>query len=192
MAKRNSGRRARSRKRKPAAAPAGTPVAQEAAGAATAQLAGKRARPRGAAARAHAPAGKDPQSLGERPQAPWHPLPLSEILILVGIVGVVVGLSRTTPATAIAGVGAVLLGTAEVSWREHRGGFRSHTLLLALLPTVAFHSAVVLLLSAFLSVPRAVNFALLPVDFALALVLFKLLRARFEDARRERRFAGAR
>jgi hypothetical protein len=198
MAKRNSGRRARSRKRKPAAAPVAERVAQGGAPGSAQEGAPRPAQ--GSAQRRASrrerdrrpPATRDPQSLGERPQAPWHPLPLSEILILVGIIGVVVGLSRSTPTTALAGVGAVLLGTAEVSWREHRGGFRAHTLLLALLPTVVFHSAVILILSAFVEVPRAVNFALLPVDFALALFLFKLLRVRFEDARRERRFAGAR
>jgi hypothetical protein len=214
MAKRNSGRRARSRKRRPAAAPVANREAQGGETAATTRLTdehgssapgppgkrgspapgppAKRVRPRGASARARAAGIKDPQSLGERPQPPWHPLPLSEILILVGIIGVVVGLSRSTPTTALAGVAAVLLGTAEVSWREHRSGFRAHTLLLALLPTVVFHSVVILLLSAFLDLPRVVNFGLLPVDLALALLLFKLLRARFEDARRERRFAGAR
>ena len=92
----------------------------------------------------------------------------------------------------LAGVGAVVLGTIEVTLREHRGGFRSHTLMLALLPTVVFHTVVILLASAFVSVPRAVNFALLPVDIALALFLFKLLRASFADARRERRSASTR
>jgi len=204
VARRNSGRRARSRKRRQpaagvaakapparggneresvagAASPAGAPPTARAA----------RRRPP-APARASAGGFKDPQSLGERPQAPWHPLPLSELLILVGIVGVVVGLSRTTPTTALAGVAAVLLGTAEVSWREHRSGYRAHALLLALLPTVVFHSAVVLLASAFVRVPRVVNLALLPIDAALFAALFKLLRARFQDARRERVFAGSR
>jgi hypothetical protein len=193
MAKRNSARRARSRKRRPAASGANDQARGRAA--TTTQLPSERLGERRSAASAPVakrPRPGDPHDLGERPQAPWHPLPLSELLILVGIVGVIVGLSRSTPTTALAGVGAVLLGTAEVSWREHRGGFRAHTLLLALLPTVVFHTVVILLASAFISVPRAVNFALLPVDIALALFLYKLLRIRFEDARRERRFAAGR
>jgi len=155
---------------------------------------GKRARPRGAAERAGGGDFKDPQSLGERPQAPWHPLPLSELLILVGAIGIVVGLKRgsTGSATFLAGFAAVLLGTTEVTWREHRSGYRSHTVILALMPTIVFHAAVVLLLGAFIAVPRALNLVLLPVDGALFAVLFKVLRAQFQDARRERRFAGAR
>jgi hypothetical protein len=204
--KRNSGRRARSRKRRPAPASAqvgsagcepevaGQAVQRTASAtaprAASANAPGKRVRPRGAAARAGE--FKDPQSLGERPPAPWHPLPLSELLILIGAIGVVVGLSRATPPTFIAGIAAVVLGTAEVTWREHRSGYRSHTLLLALLPTIVFHSALVLALSAFVRVPRAVNLVLLPLDGAVMTFLFKLLRAQFQDARRERRFAGAR
>jgi hypothetical protein len=191
MAKRNSGGRARSRKRRPAGRGASAPQALGERVASGSAQAGRRARPRGASARAGAStAFKDSQALGERPQAPWHPLPLAEGLILVGVIGLVVGLSRTTPTTALAGVAAVLLGTAEVSWREHRSGFRAHTLLLALLPTVVFHTVVILLLGAFINVPRAINFGLLPVDVALAFFLFRLLRARFQDARRERRFAG--
>src|SRR5438874_13759627 len=30
----------------------------------------------------------------ERPRAPWHPLPVSEIVLVAGIVGVIVGVSR--------------------------------------------------------------------------------------------------
>jgi hypothetical protein len=197
VAKRNSGRRARSRKRRPAPTPAGGGASSGQDGAGAVARAGKRERAQhgSAATGAHAPparAFKDPQSLGERPQPPWHPLPLSELLILVGLIGVVVGLSRSNPATFLASLGAVLLGTAEVSWREHRSGYRSHTLILALVPAVAFHTAVILLLSTFVRVPRALNLGLLPVDGAIVAFLFKLLRARFQDARRERRFAGAR
>jgi hypothetical protein len=133
-----------------------------------------------------------------RPQAPWHPLPLSELLILVGAIGTVVGLSRANHGisaagpTLLAGIGAVMIGTIEVTLREHRSGFRSHALILSLLPVVLFHSAVVLIVAAFTTVPRAVNFGLLPVDGLLFALLFKLLRTRFEDARRERRFAARR
>jgi len=41
-------------------------------------------------------------------------------------------------------------------------------------------------------VPRWVNIPLLAIDVALFAVLFKLLRLRYLDARRERRFAGGR
>ncbi len=85
-----------------------------------------------------------------------------------------------------------MIGTIEVTLREHRSGFRSHALILALLPVILFHSAVVLIVDAFTTVPRAVSFGLLPVDVLLFAVLFKLLRARFADAKRERRFTARR
>jgi hypothetical protein len=138
---------------------------------------------------------KDPQSLGERPEPPWHPVPLSELLILAGAIGTVVGLSRGIShggPPLIAGLAAVVIGTAEVTLREHLSGYRSHTLILALLPTIAFHSAVVLIVAAFTTTPRALNVALLFVDAAIFAFLFKLLRARFQDARRERVFTGRR
>jgi hypothetical protein len=156
-----------------------------------------RARTRGAAQRdAQGTRGfKDPQSLGERPEPPWHPVPLSELLILAGAIGTVIGLNRGLShggPPLIAGLAAVVIGTAEVTLREHLSGYRSHTVILALLPTIVFHSAVVLVVAAFTSTPRALNVALLFVDAALFAFLFKLLRARFQDARRERVFAGKR
>jgi hypothetical protein len=136
-------------------------------------------------------------SVGERPQAPWHPLPLSELLILVGAIATIIGFSRAKSGgfssggpTLIAGLVAVGLGTIEVTLREHRSGYRSHTLILALLPTIAFHTVVILGLAAVTRVPRWVNVALLLIDAALATFLFKVLRLRFLDARRERTFAG--
>jgi hypothetical protein len=124
---------------------------------------------------------------GERPPPPWHPLPLSELLILLGVIAVVVGLSRKELSHGgpplFAGLGAVVLGTLEVTLREHLGGYRSHTLLLSLLPVVAFHSAVVLVTAALTHVPVALNVGLLAIDAALFALLFKVLRVRFLDAR---------
>jgi hypothetical protein len=201
VANRNKGRRARSRKRHRAAAPAGAAGSgavseEEQAQAPPSRSASRRARPRGAAQRSDRSRGfRDPQSVGERPQAPWHPLPLSELLILVGAIGAVVGLQRGISRGGpplFAGLAAVVIGTLEVTQREHLSGYRSHTLILALLPTIAFHSAVVLTVAAFTSTPRALNIALLALDAALFAFVFKLLRARFQDARRERVFAGRR
>jgi hypothetical protein len=134
-------------------------------------------------------------SVGERPQAPWHPLPLSEMLILVGAIGTVFGLRRGVsnggPAL-FTGIAAVLIGTVEVTLREHMSGYRSHTLILALLPVIVFHSAVVLIIAALTRVPKVLNVGLLLADAGLGTLLFKLLRARYLDARRERTFAGKR
>jgi hypothetical protein len=129
-------------------------------------------------------------AVGERPPAPWHPWPLSELLILVGGVGAVVGLARlghggiaSGGPVLFAGLGAVVIGTLEITWREHRSGYRSHALLLALLPVVVFHTVVILALAAVTTVPRLFNFALLALDAAIFAGLFKLLRANFQDAR---------
>ena len=158
----------------------------------------KRLRPRGASERSGG-GWRDPLSVGERPQAPWHPLPLSELLILVGAVSTVFGLDRLQhggisnggPAL-FAGIAAVLIGTIEVTLREHLSGYRSHTLILTLLPLIVFHSAVILIVASLTTVPKALNVGLLLVDVALGTVLFRLLRAPYLDARRERRFARRR
>lgn len=122
---------------------------------------------------------------GERPQPPWYPLPLSELLILAGAIGAAVGFSRGAVAghLVLAGVAAVALGTIEVTLREHRSGFRSHTLLLSLLPVVALHTTVVLVVSSITTAPRQLTPGLLVLDALLFLVLFRLLRARYADAR---------
>jgi hypothetical protein len=113
----------------------------------------------------------------------------------VGAIGTVVGLRRGVsnggPAL-FAGLAAVIVGTVEVTLREHLGGYRSHTIILALLPTIVFHSAVALVVAAFTRVPSWLNVLLLLIDVALFSFLFKLLRARFLDASRERTFAGRR
>jgi hypothetical protein len=139
-------------------------------------------------------------SVGERPEPPWHPLPLSELLILIGALATVVGLTRLGHGGGIsaggpalfAGIAAVLIGTVEVTLREHLSGYRSHTLILTLLPLLVFHSAVILIVAAFTPVPKLLNVLLLLVDAAIGTVLFKVLRARYLDARRERTFAGRR
>ncbi len=112
------------------------------------------------------------------------------MLILIGGIGTVVGLARlghggisSGGPVLFAGLGAVVLGTVEITWREHRAGYRSHALILALLPVVVMHSAVALGLAALTTVPRLFNVALLALDAAVFAVLFKLLRARFLDAR---------
>ena len=126
----------------------------------------------------------------ERPRPPWHPLPLAEILILAGAVALIVGLGRgpntggKTP--LLLGVVAVGIGTIEFSVREHRSGFRSHTILLALLPVVVFHTLVVLVVEAFTPVTKAITFATLVADVAVFGIAVRLLRTQLRDARHAR------
>jgi hypothetical protein len=136
-----------------------------------------------------APAPPPTPTFGERPRPPWHPLPLAELLILVGALGTIIGLRRGTShggAPLTAGLVAVGLGTLEVTLREHSGGYRSHTVLLALIPVIVLHSAIVLVVSTFAHPPVLLSVLLLPVDMALFVFCFKLLRARFLDARQAR------
>ena len=188
MAKPSKGARARSRKRRPskdaarqdAAAKRRSTEQQPARG----EPAGRRSPPRPGSVLT------DRLAVGERPRAPWHPLPLSELLILIGAIGTVVGLLRGESGLVlmIAGLGAVLIGTVEVTLREHLSGYRSQTLILTLLPAIGVYTVIVLILRP----PAAVNLGLLVLDAALAVLLFKRLRARFLRARRERTFAAKR
>jgi len=181
VAKGNTGRRGRSRKRRP------NPRSANEAPARSRPAARPPQRNLGLA---------DLKSAGDRPQAPWHPLPLSELLILVGVIGTVVAWRRgieTNGTLLAAAIGAVVIGTVEVALREHLSGFRSHTLMLAVIPAIVFHSAVVLVVLAVTNhLPRWLNVALLPIDVALVAFCFKLLRARYVDARHQRTFAGRR
>lgn len=213
MANRKKSHRPRSRKPRPDSSRAGETAAELSTGGQGNRDQGAGAQDIGSrgAARRSGGTGKGPKSkpraaersrtrpsavtrtYGERPQAPWHPLPLSELLIVVGAVGAWIGLNRGVShggPPLFAGLAAVLLGTVEVTLREHRGGYRSHTMLLSLLPVVIFHTLIVLAITAFTHVPPILNLALLGVDLALFVLLFRLWRARFVDARRVRAFGG--
>ncbi len=123
---------------------------------------------------------------GERPKPSWHPLPLSELLILVGAIGVLVGFGRGLShggPPLFAGLVAVSIGTFEVTLREHRSGFRSHTVMLAALPVVVFHAAIALGVSAFAKMPAVATIGLFAIDLLLFLAIFRLLRSRFLTAR---------
>lgn len=132
----------------------------------------------------------------ERPRSLWHPLPVSEVLIFAGAVGVAIALFSSHPQSHLAllgaGIGAIALGSLEVALREHLAGFRKHTLLLSVIPAVAFHSAVILVLVAFMKVPRWLSFPLLAPDLALFALAYRYLRRRYADASRERAWAAGR
>jgi hypothetical protein len=74
------------------------------------------------------------RSTSQRPPAPWGSFPLSELVILAGIVVLFWGfLSGGDQASERIGAGLVLasLGGGELALREHLAGFRSHSSLLA-------------------------------------------------------------
>jgi hypothetical protein len=78
----------------------------------------------------------------ERPRAPWHPVPLAELCVLVGIVLIVVGLITGLDTDRgrlmlVAGLALGALGGLDTAAREHWAGFRSHHTVLAGVPAVA-------------------------------------------------------
>jgi hypothetical protein len=92
----------------------------------------------------HAPARAEPvappstprlhASLDEAPKAPWHPFPLVELSVLIGMVLVVIGVlseGERRIALLFAGLGLISIAALELAIREHFAGYRSHTTLLA-------------------------------------------------------------
>ena len=99
--------------------------------------AARRERSRGAGESRPAPAtrrrGGRP-GLDERPAAPWGRFPLSELVVLLGMVLMVWGLVSWEDGGSLrfgAGLAVASLAGIELSLREHLAGFRSHTTLLA-------------------------------------------------------------
>ena len=73
-------------------------------------------------------------SAAERPPAPWGSFPLSELVILVGIVVILWGVfggSENAGERVAGGLVLASLGGGELALREHLAGFRSHSTLLA-------------------------------------------------------------
>src|SRR5918992_3693649 len=107
---------------------------------------GRRSRKRGESTRAERDAARrerarDPRPLPrpgrpsarERPPAPWGSFPLSELVILLGIVLIVWGAfsGEGGEERLLAGLVIASLGGGELALREHLGGYRSHSSLLA-------------------------------------------------------------
>lgn len=124
---------------------------------------------------------RTPGAVGERPPSPFGRLPVSEIAIFAGLVGLMVGLGSGNTVALLVGAVVCALGVAEVSAREHLSGFRSHTTLLAAIPAVL----VEILIAVVLGVPKLRFLILLPPIPVFALC-FWLLRGRFRVARQRR------
>jgi Ca2+/Na+ antiporter len=120
--------------------------------------------------------------LGERPQSPFGGLPISEIAILAGGVGLVVGFIQGGGAALIVGFIVCAAGVAEVTAREHFSGYRSHAMLLAAIPAVGLEIILVETVGSNMKNRSVLLLAVAPVF----LLLFWLLRKRFRAARQTR------
>jgi hypothetical protein len=115
---------------------------------------GRRSRRRGVAAPTPAPVaapghrrgGRAPRE--ERPKPPWHPVPLVELCVLVGLVLLVLGAldldSDRGRLLLLLGLGLGSLGGLDTALREHAGGYRSHATVLSALPAVVAAAALYL------------------------------------------------
>ena len=111
-----------------------------------------------------------------RPDAIWAPFPLTEIGMGVGLVLFLIGFSGA-PALLLVGVGVLVVVVAELCLREHFAGFRSHSILLAMLPVTVVHLGLVVLADVAWRGPLA-----LAVDLAIAGALAWWLMQRFRVA----------
>jgi len=111
-----------------------------------------------------------------RPDAIWAPFPLTEIGMGVGLVLFLIGFEGAT-AVLLAGVGVLVVVVAELCLREHFAGFRSHSVLLAMLAVTTLHVAVVAIGHVTWRGPPA-----LVLDLAVAAALAWWLRGRFASA----------
>lgn len=121
-----------------------------------------------------------------RPDAVWAPLPLTEIGMAVGLALFALGFVAGAAPLFLAGVGVLVVVVAELCLREHFSGFRSHSILLGLLPVTALHLGVVYAGAATWRGPLA-----LAIDLAVAAALAGWLQRRFVVAQRRARL-GAR
>jgi hypothetical protein len=140
---------------------------------------GRRSRARRAAsppptAAASPPPARRPARLDpERPKAPWHPFPLVELSVLVGIgllvTGFLTGLDTDGGRLALlCGLALASLGGLDTALREHFNGYRSHSTVLAGLPAVVAAGALF-----FARAPWVAVVAVAVVVFAGALWAFR-------------------
>jgi hypothetical protein len=119
------------------------------------------------------------RSIDERPPAPWGKFPLVELVVLLAIVLFVLGLVVGGARGAVMLTAAFVLGSLaglELSIREHFGGFRSHTTLLA--GVAAFASIAITYFAA--GQGTLARTLMIPVAGLVFLVAFWLLRQAFK------------
>ena len=86
--------------------------------------------------------------LEDAPKAPWHPFPLAELCVLVGIIVLIVGFTSEGDRRLmllVAGMSLASLAGLEVAVREHFAGYRSHSSLMGGLVAVLVAAPIYLL-----------------------------------------------
>jgi hypothetical protein len=121
---------------------------------------------------------------GEPPPNPFGGVPVSELAILAGAIGLVVGLASKTALVVAVAVIVIALAVTEFSAREHLSGYRSHAALLAAVPA----TGLVVLSVAVFGAPsqRGARELMLAAAVPVFAVLFWFLRKRFRTARHAR------
>ena len=119
--------------------------------------------------------------MGQRPPGLFGGVPVSEFAIFAGVIVGGVGLVTHGRVTIIIGLVICALGVTEVTGREHFAGYRSHSALLAAVPTVVIAAIVV----AVFGDPSDRAWLLLIMVPIYALLFFSL-RQRFRVARQAR------
>ncbi len=120
-------------------------------------------------------------TVGERPEGLFGGLPVSELAILAGGIAFVVGVVQGGGPALYVGLTVLALGVIEITAREHFSGYRSHTTLLAAIPSVALEAVLALTIGG--STNRPLLLTIVVPVFAL---LFYLLRRKFQLARQAR------
>jgi len=79
------------------------------------------------------------------PRPPWHPFPLVELCVALGLALLVAGYVSNEPALLVAGLLLGALAGLETALREHLSGHRSHAAVLAGVPAVVVVGVLALL-----------------------------------------------
>lgn len=115
----------------------------------------------------------------EAPQPIWAPIPITEGLILVGLIAAVVGLFSQSTGLVLGGFAMIIIASLELAVREHLAGYRSHsTLIAAITAMVVAGGASALLNVADVGLPQ---WPLLFVAIFVFYGMFRALRVKFRE-----------
>lgn len=115
----------------------------------------------------------------EAPKPMWAPLPITEGLILVGLIGAATGLVAKNTGLVLGGFAMIVISSLELALREHLAGYRSHTTLISTVAAMAVVGGAVAILNATgVGLPQWPLILIAIVVFA---VVFRTMRQMFKD-----------